>query len=347
MKKSIYYSTFIPGLGSVIESLLNKKLKTFKIVDRFDGGILYETPVDPSRLKNLDFFNNSFSVIDSFKYAQSKNYETLIRKFLDKKININTKMMLNVKNFKILFSNMNQFVSVSRETVKEFESFIRKQYRMTYIPSSSKAPSNEFWVLSRSENICFFMIKISGNPVKSERGELRKELANILVYISKPTASDRFLDPFAGHGSIPLSRVTIPFKKMCVFDTDPNCIEFIQKRVNAMKIQRRGDIFVGKQDFFTASLKEQSFNRIVSDPPWGTFSKIKNIESFYQDMFDKFVFLLEQEGIIVLLVERKLEQTIQKIMEKYKNKLVCDNKYEILLSGKKATIYKFFKKYSL
>ncbi len=344
MKKAIYFSTFTSGLGGIIEPLLKKKLKSIKIIKLFDGGILYETAGNVSQIGNFEFLNNSFLVLFYLKQTTSMPFQKVIQGMLEKKISFNKSLQFKSREFKLFFSNENQFESVDRNIKNGFEALIRKNFHMSYIPSSSKKTANEFWVLRRSENYCFLMLRISENNEKPMKGELRRELAYIMAYLSKPSPEDKFIDPFAGYGSIPLLRLASPFKRMCILDIEQPCVEFIRKKINAMKIQRRGDIFIGQQDFFKTSLQENYFNKIVSDPPWGTFSKMDNIEDFYAEMFDKFLYILAEEGLIVLLVERKLDAIVERILRKQKDQLILDVKFEILLSGRKATIYRIIKK---
>jgi len=343
MKQNVYFSTFTSGLSSLIEQLLKENLKNIVIIHLFDGGVIYETSSNVAIIKNLKFVNNSFCILHYFKHASQQSVKNVLQEMLAKKISFNKSLLFQGREFKLFFSNENQFISVDKELKNEFAALIRKQYHLSSIPNSSNRPGNEFWILRRSENYCFLMFKISENTEKPLKGELRPELAFIMCYLSQPTAEDRFIDPFAGSGSIPLLRLNTPFKKMSILDKDQSCIELIRKRMSAKKIQKRGDIFIGQQDFLAAPFQENIFNKIVTDPPWGSFTKMDDIDVFYEAMFDKFLYILSTPGIIVLLVERKISPIIERILNKFKNRLTADLKLEILLSGRKATIYKIIK----
>ncbi len=89
------------------------------------------------------------------------------------------------------------------------------------------------------------------------------------------------------------------------------------------------------------SFDNNFITKIVTDPPWGLYENIENIESFYSAMIKELVRVLKPKGIIVLLTARKDE--FEKILSKQKN-LELLEKYEILVSGKKSGIYKAKKK---
>jgi tRNA G10 N-methylase Trm11 len=80
------------------------------------------------------------------------------------------------------------------------------------------------------------------------------------------------------------------------------------------------------------------FNKVITDPPWGSYTKIDDIEEFYLAILQKFASLLINQGIIILVVGRQV--VVGELIERLDKKLKILIKYDILLSGKKASIYK-------
>ena len=67
-----------------------------------------------------------------------------------------------------------------------------------------------------------------------------------------------------------------------------------------------------------------------------------DISEFYSSMLREFYRILRLNGIMVVLTARKGE--FENAISKFKNKINVKRKYDILVSGKKASIYKLIKK---
>jgi tRNA G10 N-methylase Trm11 len=182
------------------------------------------------------------------------------------------------------------------------------------------------------------MLRISHNKKKLEKGELRPELANILCRLSEPNDDDVCLDPFCGSGAILLERSRIvDYGGLFNCDIDEENVlnlKNIIKKLDNKKLNK--SFFVKHIDFFKNNFDDEFFDKIITDPPWGYYEKIDNIQEFYDDMLREFKRILKPKGIIVLLTANKEELEKAAI----KNKLNIVNKYDILVSGKKAGVYK-------
>lgn len=81
-------------------------------------------------------------------------------------------------------------------------------------------------------------------------------------------------------------------------------------------------------------------HKIVSDPPWGCFEEISDIVGFYNALFKELIDVLVPNGIMVLLIGTDV---FSRVLEKQKDACSLIGKYDILVSGKKASIYKIKK----
>lgn len=169
------------------------------------------------------------------------------------------------------------------------------------------------------------------------KGELRPELANLLCLISEPQKTDTFLDPFCGFGAIPIERAkNFPFGKVIASDIDLN-------NINLLKEKTKQKIQIENWDALNLKeIEDSSIHKIVTDPPWGVY-KQEGIDliSFYLKMLKEFYRILKPNGLLVLLTGRKLE--IEKIINSSASLFLLEKKYNILVSGKKANVYKFRK----
>jgi 23S rRNA G2445 N2-methylase RlmL len=248
----------------------------------------------------------------------------------------------NTKTFRIIASDENEFVSVDKKLLAQVESKIIC-LKGTKLRVDPHRPQAEFWFLRRSENIGFFMLRLTKNITnkKLPAGELRPELAYILCYLSEPDKSDIFLDPFAGHGSIPIERAkNFSYNMIFASDNDKNFKQIIRDRIKTKKVNKT--IIPKVLDALDMKVFENGFvSKIVTDPPWGLYENIKDITAFYTSMMKEFVRVLKTGGIIVLLTAKKDEY--EKVISKHSD-LDLLEKYEILVSGKKSAIYKIKKK---
>lgn len=92
------------------------------------------------------------------------------------------------------------------------------------------------------------------------------------------------------------------------------------------------------------SVFEDNFiDKIITDPPWGFYQHMDiDINVFYKKMLQEFYRILKPNGILVLLTARKKE--FENSLADCQNKYKLVDKYHILVSGKKAAIYKIIKK---
>ncbi|VVB80185.1 50S ribosomal protein L3 glutamine methyltransferase [uncultured archaeon] len=335
-----YVSTFVSGLQEPIKALILKYIKGVKIIQILDGLVVYESSADVNRIRQLGFFNNSFILLKQFD--KKINFEEMIKESADsaKEFSEVIKRSLGKKDkyFRIVCSDENEFVSVDKKQLSILEKVISTQ---NFLRLDIYSPDLEFWFLRRSEGKGFFMLRLTKNISNKElhRGELRPELSFIMNFLSEPSSSDVFLDCFCGYGSVPYSRTkNFPFKAVICSDIDSKCVEVTQKKMR--EIQSSAKIVVKKADFFEHAEAENSVDKIVTDPPWGEFTKIEDIEQFYFKILGEFYRVLRKNGIVVFVSSRKDE--VENAIKRFGN-FKLDKKYDVLVNGKKAGIYRLLK----
>ena len=337
-----YYSSFISGTQDIIEKNLNDCV----IQKIMDGGILYKTNKTPEEIGKIRFFNNTFMIIQVF---ENIDIETPIEEMinltnLNKNKNFLNYIKINkkAKTFHIFLSVKNQLVSVNKKILGNFENKLEK---LTGLKAEfrKKVADFEFWFLYRSENIGFFMLRITKNKKKLEKGELHLELTNILSLLSELKENDVVLDPFCGSGAIPFERSRIGnYKGIFACDINEDLVKKLKEKIKSIGNKKLNkSFFVKKVDFLNNNFDDNFFTTIITDPPWGLFEKIDNLELFYTKMFEEMYRILVKQGIIVILSANK--DLIIEILSNMKAKLQFVENYDILVSGKKAGIYKIRK----
>jgi len=126
-----------------------------------------------------------------------------------------------------------------------------------------------------------------------------------------------------------------PYQKIIASDHNPELF----KKLNARFRKKSDRVVLGKWDALNLNqLEDRSVDKIVTDPPWGLYShQDVDLQAFYENMLAEFNRILKPEGTLVILTAQKtlFERALDKIPE-----LSLVSKFEILVSGKKAGIYK-------
>lgn len=327
-----YISTFITGFEEVIHKEIKKVLPRVKIIKIYNGLIFYEYKGNLD-IQKIFFFNNTFEVIREFK--NNTSFNDMVNKIINNKNKIYSLRNNYNSNqtFRIRFSLNNQFFKVRKDIVKKIENYTVKN---SCLKVNRLNPDIEFWFIKRTDIqiCCRLLTKRLSNEKILMKGELRSELAYLLVACAKINKDSVIWDPFAGYGSIPNQIIKhFVFKRTYISDIS------IQK-INMLKTKKafksRNVVInccdINKQKF----IKEDKIDFIITDPPWGLFDKIDDIKKLYSNMLSSFHKVLSPTGSVFLLTARKNE--FEEIIKYSPFKI--EKRYNILVNGKKASIYK-------
>lgn len=331
-----FFSTFIPGLGEVVEEAVKLNLSGSNVLEVWDGLIIWQSNASFEKLKKLRFFNNTFVLLFQ---KENTNIESLIKDVIsynNLKAMINPLLPKHRTSFRIMFSKENQPISVNRKLHINLERKIKSKY--LYVNRNN--PDYEFVVFERSEGFCFFGLRLTRHQDYKKLlylGELRPELAYLMCLMSEPSSDDIFIDPFAGYGSIPIARASnFPFNKIYASDLDLKQVELLKMKTRTAKI----NINIGKWDATQlVNFRDCSIDKIVTDPPWGIYAKV-DIENLYYKFLKEAKRILKIGGVLVILIANRemFGNCLKKVPE-----LRLLKKADILVSGKKVSIYKIVK----
>lgn len=325
-----YFSTFISGFSELIGKELMKNLEGVKIIKLLDGLVLYETSSTPEKVKELKFLNNSFILLFE-RENMNVNFPDRLIKIVLRDFDFDLLDTIEGKNktkFRIILSKENELIKVNNDLLKKIEDEISKSKKFVLDRAN---PEMEFWFLVRNDGLGVFGIRITKHRDYKkvlDKGGLRPELAQILILLSEPKPSDIFLDPFAGSAAIPFARKDFDYKKIIAYDIDPkqNRNNFAVEEGNATNLK---------------NIKDNSIDNIVTDPPWGIFDKNVNLGDLYLKMLIEFTRVLKVNGLLVVLVAGK--GLFESILKNFSKQLKPKDQYNILVSGKKAGVYKIIK----
>ncbi len=337
-----YFSTFASGLGEVINSALKDKVKDLEIKLVLDGLVVYASNSKSDKIKEIRFFNNSFVLLSLIQGLNIDPLRAMMKQVLQNPdLAIKAKKYIPKKNlsFRIVTSQENQLVSVDNNLLKNLEELFSQT---TGLAVNRTNPDCEIWFLWRREGYGFVGLRITKTPNYEKtlfKGELRPELANLMCLIAEPKPSDVILDPFAGYGAIPLECFKyFSIGKVIAGEKDKAVFQILQEKV----IKAASKMVIGRWDaLHLNSFTDNSIDKIVTDPPWGFYlEQDKNLPDFYTKMLEELARVLKPYGLMVILMGQK--ELFERILGRF-SELKLLEKYDILVSGKKAAIFKIQK----
>ena len=341
-----YFATFASGMQIIIKNFLEKQISDIVIHGLFDGAVIFETEKTYDKL-NMYCFNNTYSVISFSPDRGISDIEDYIRqivnsKLQDKIISNNTK---NYKTFRVIVSFTNSLISINEKLKQKLENLISSQSGLRL---NREKPDAEFWILYRTEGFYLFLKRLSRHTAYEKtlrKGELHPEIAYLMNWFAGSDKNDILLDPFCGNGAIPLNRALhFPTKQIYAFDIDNAMIRIVQKKIMTRKsLANMKNLQLKQVDIknLDTELPNESVDKIVTDPPWGLYENMNvDVDNFYSLVFSKMEKVLKHYGVIVMLAGRYID--IEIILKKIPA-LRLEQKYNVLVSGKKASIVKINK----
>lgn len=331
MRKA-YASTFISGMQDTIIRALKEALPDVNILETHDGIVRYETHVNVKQLQNLRFFNNTFATTTLCTHIPKEEpLKQLIKAVReDEELEEKLQEVLPRKGtYTIMASVENQPTSLPPLQRQKLE---KKLAASCSLSLNRQSPTTEFWLVTRRDGFGFFGIRVTRQNTILEKGELRPELCHLLCLLSEPSKDDCFLDLFCGSGAIPIERTrSFPFKEVWACDTDPKIVQKLKEKVEAMKLHMN---ICCCDALHLTQFPNGSFDKVVTDPPWGLF---QGKQLNYSKLLQELCRVVKTGGRIVLLLSRHIP--LHELLEHH-SRLTLLHHYNILTSGRKASIYK-------
>jgi predicted RNA methylase len=341
-----YLSTFIAGLGPPVRQVLKERAPSSAIELELDGLIVYRTEQGADVIRALPFFNNSFIVLRQLPGLGAGRGKEVLDEMLASMLrgdDLSRCIPGRLRGtFRIVTSWSNVLTSVRRDLLEQVERKISASERLR--PHRGR-PDHELWLSYRTEGYGFFLLRLTSHTSYEKvlaKGELRPELSYILCWLSEPREGELVLDPFCGSGAIPLMRASqFPRSLILASDLDEGQVERLKLKVKQSDLRRR--VVVRRGDARDLSrYDEGSIHKIITDPPWGIFKEVgAEPEAFYREALSELCRVLAPGGIMVILFART--EFFLHLVETLSAPLELLASHDILVSGRKATVYKLRK----
>lgn len=325
-----FVSSFITGFQSVVQQDLPHRLEGVKILNIFDGLVHYQYSGDSRNLEKIIYFNNTFFVLKTMK-GKGLNFNSLVGIVAKEK----KYYLINKGSFRVRFQNENQFAKVDKNISKKAEETVLSNSKLTL---DRLSPTTEIWYSIRREGFAFCGQLISKREFTEKnlnKGELRPEIAYLICCFAGIKEDDVILEPFCGYGSIPVQLAKkFRFNKLFASDIDDEKLALVKEK---KQLKDNPLVNLCKMDAFDLShIEDKSISLVITDPPWGFYEDIGDINDFYKKMFISFKKKLSDNAQMVILCARKeeLEKTASQM-----NVQITDSLHT-LVNGKKTSLYK-------
>lgn len=306
-----YFATFPAGTFEI----LVKHLKSFtisevKILENDSSSVLFESSLRTERLVDIRYFTNVYRVV------------------LDD--DSSTDLHFNGKFFRLMKIKNGEPSQIDELTRTKLTTKISGNFGLE---PNSHLSRNDFYIIERASGSKLFTLCLPRAKFKREKtanGELRPELAHILCMVANLKPKHTMLDMFCGYSSIPIEAVRgFGCKNVIASDISYYKPSQVLSPIKWHTVDSR------KLDF----IENSSIDRIITDPPWGIFDqKLNDLATLYTETMKEMVRILKPDGIAVVLCGGTESTTF----ETDKN-LNLIGKWNVLISGKKAVIYKLQK----
>ncbi len=332
-----FISTFITGFQDVVKSDLEKRFAGIKILNLYDGLVHYKYDGDSRQLEKIIYFNNTYFVLKTMK-GKGLNFPSLIGAVCSSK----NYFLVNKGSFRVRFQQENQFAKVDKNLTRKVEEYVLRNSKLQL---DRLSPSNEIWFSIRREGFAFCGELISKREFTEKnlnKGELRPEIAYLMCVFAQLPEAALVADPFCGYGSIPIQlEKRFGCAKIYASDIDKEKVEHVALRqAQGKRNAQEPYLDIRQSDAFELShIEDNSIDAIITDPPWGLWEDIPDIEDFYNKMFVSFRRVLKGEGRMTILSARTKELEAAANAQGYK----IQKSLHTLVNGKKASLYCLYK----
>jgi Putative RNA methylase family UPF0020 len=320
------FSFFTAGFADLVAQALAVDIPGSRAEYTDESAMLYI--VSAKRIPKMQpvYFKNTFEVIAEADKGREidKSIGQLV-KAMDLRI---TPRLRKGAGFRTMISLDGSLKSVNAATKRNLDSSIAAATGGRVHPRGSVA---EFWVIGRRDSKRIYLgrrlpqQKVEASP----KGALDPQLAELLVLASRPHPLDRFLDPFAGSGSIPEARGRRPNRSVIASDVDISQLTSGAKSFEVNNVDARTLV----------AIDDNSIDVIVTDPPWGEFTSLSRdgLHELYNGFANAMQRVLSSEhGRFVILIAREHEGVMSKALQD--RRLKVRDALPILVHGHPAVV---------
>ncbi len=335
-----YYSTFPAGVYQLMRRIVEADYPHATITHVFENAVLYRAGAsDP--LLGAPYFQSTFRVLEHTRCDPDEEVESAARRFeTGLASHPIARLLEHDRHFRVMFSRDGRPVPAPRAVRDRMERTIQ---RASGRPTRNRDADAEIWVSLRREGFALLLFRRLRNRARSAdrpKGMLAPELGALLCRYSDPSPEDVFLDPFCGHGGIFLERMRWKYRLAFAIDRDDRLVSALKERLARRSGTWRKRTYVRSGNGASLEGFDSGFiTAIVTDPPWGEYDgSLGSVETLYSAFLTSAARVLASRGRLILLAGRDV--AVPEILAPLSSSLEMEASHDMLVSGKKATLYK-------
>lgn len=303
------------GMGALAQAYLAARLPGARVVEALDGLLLYASSAKVQAVRRLAGFAAGYRVVAAVRGG----FEALLPALDAARLAQAVAYAGRPPRLRAMFRRENQPVAVPERMRQAAEGAIRA----AGCAVDRTHPAGELVCLERSEGLSLALLRLTPAPAPAHPGQLRADLAALMVFAAGDLRGLRAADPFCGWGGL-LAPLSAAGAEVAASDIDENCVKFCRKlRLPGVEVSR-ADIFAPSRAHWDA---------VVTDPPWGDFAPLP--ADFYPRLVDALAARVGPGAPVVLLCGRQID-----LPEGPFERVALA---EPLVNGKKATLWRLKK----
>lgn len=327
-----YFVQFTAGTGGLVREALAARLDRLTVAYADDSAMILESTTPPAGVAAVPFLKNAFAIISvAPRQDLAKSVGRLGQALRRDQF---PSLPGAADRFRLMAHVHGGLVPIDPRARTALE---RAVSRHTGARVEPRGMGQEYWVVGRQglpELLFGARLPKAPRPATA-KGALAYELAAMLVAASKPTAEDRFLDPFGGSGALVAARADSPARTLWYSDLD------LAQHRRALAAQRPGHTRVRmltEDALSLPSIADGSIDAVVTDPPWGEHEDLGGpFEEFAAAVGESFARVLHPaRGHYVLLINRRNADAMGNALGAAG--LAPTARHDILVNGHPATV---------
>ncbi len=298
---------------------------------RSEGGCVVYSVAEP-QIPRCAAFQNAYYIA---KRIRAENAQAAARAFAKDSMALakldNAIGALRFRTFRVMFSNGNELCPPDRQARDVIER------RISRASVDRLSPDTEILITRRDNGFALLLLRLTRAKDTRKtlaKGALSESVCHCLLALAGDSLEGVLFDPFAGSGAIPKAMLSVSADaRVLANDIDEDCASALRVSVPGASVFSRDALDM------RSWLAKGSVDRIVTDPPWGLYARIKMDErEFHARMLSEFAYVMSENARAVVLTAKK-EEFLDALADGNDFKVV--ERADCLINGKKACAFAF------
>lgn len=297
---SLYFATVLPGLETLLAEELTAKVDGTSISEMARAKVFFTSEASLDRMKQLRMADNLYRVISRFTVGRTR--EDLNR--LEEQVSrLELRPFLRPGTFQVNASRTGRHAYSRFDAARAAMNGVLRRYPRLAV--STGRPADTEFRLDLAERAAVFSLKLTDPAFRFRQARrsfsaaaLLPTVAHAMVWLSKPDASDIFLDPCCGSGTILQERLCYPFTYAGGGDSSPEAVQTARTNLSGSYAE------VMHWDARSLPVSDGSISKVVTNLPFGR--QIKTADSILdvnRAILRESARILAPGGLAVLLSE--------------------------------------------